>query len=196
MPPSTAAEEFRDKLIAHMEFAQSYYNVEFLMSDFAIYKKSQLRGSQANTFGCEPDFNVYTGGMQSVAPPANGLRTFGGHIHVSGEMERTYMVVAMDLYVGLYCTAMGYESATRKELYGKAGSYRPKPYGIEYRTVGNGWCYDAASIFEKTMTALEKHKNIVNILQASEIDVTSLRNVIDTADVDVANIYLDRLTHV
>jgi hypothetical protein len=27
----------------------------------------------------------------------------------------------------------------RRSMYGKAGAYRPKPYGIEYRTPSNKW---------------------------------------------------------
>ena len=30
----------------------------------------------------------------------------------------------------------------RKQLYGKYGAYRPKPYGQEYRVLSNFWVFD------------------------------------------------------
>ena len=43
-----------------------------------------------------------------------------------------------DLYIML--PALRHDSSNeRRELYGQAGRFRPKPYGIEYRTPSNFW---------------------------------------------------------
>ncbi len=51
----------------------------------------------------------------------------------------------MDFYLGL--PSLVYDSATRRrEMYGKAGAYRPKSYGVEYRTLSNAWLNSAELI--------------------------------------------------
>jgi hypothetical protein len=47
----------------------------------------------------------------------------------------------------------------RRELYGKAGAYRPKPYGCEYRVLSNRWLTSSTLIgwvFRNTALALQK----------------------------------------
>lgn len=48
------------------------------------------------------------------------------------------VVKAMDLFLGVPSVLMD-EGEERKQLYGKAGAHRPKPYGVEYRTLSNFW---------------------------------------------------------
>jgi hypothetical protein len=44
----------------------------------------------------------------------------------------------MDLFVG--CPMIEFDKDTgRRELYGKAGAFRKKSYGVEYRTASNAW---------------------------------------------------------
>ena len=109
-------------------------------------------------FGCQPDFSAYT--LQEKAPtlPDGDRRRFaGGHIHMSlgdknlsrpnawpkdePNMSQAAAAVIMDYLAGLSSVAMigavhGKGEAERREFYGQAGSFRPKSYGIEYRTLG------------------------------------------------------------
>ena len=44
----------------------------------------------------------------------------------------------LDVYLGL--DSLTYDKdVERRELYGKAGAFRPKEYGVEYRVLSNAW---------------------------------------------------------
>ncbi len=99
--------------------------------------------------GCDPDFNAWTG---QVNPPPNGkslMRTGAGHIHVGWTQVENPMsevhfeecrtvVRQLDYYLGVPSILWDTDNR-RREMYGKAGAFRPKPYGVEYRTPSNAW---------------------------------------------------------
>lgn len=102
--------------------------------------------------GCDPDFNAYTS-KENEAPDQNALfRTGSGHLHIGwtegmdindpGHREACEMFVKeLDVYLGAPMAYLDNSKASRKRrlLYGKAGSYRPKSYGVEYRVLPNSW---------------------------------------------------------
>lgn len=112
----------------------------------AVFSDSELNNEHARRFGCDPDFNAWT--LQEnrrdddVDP---NLRSCGGHIHVGVDdwnMEhKINLVRAMDLYLGIPSIRLdnGIEGTRRRQLYGKAGAFRDKVYGVEYRTLSNFW---------------------------------------------------------
>lgn len=105
--------------------------------------ESELQTHEAWIFGCDPDFNVWTGRM-NPKPHAEDekLRSAGGHIHVGmrslGNTEKILLGRALDLYVGVGLSLVDPDKR-RRELYGRAGAIRFKPYGLEYRTPSNWW---------------------------------------------------------
>jgi len=103
----------------------------------------------AKELGCVPDYNAYTGD-ENPAPNGNvNFRTGSGHIHLGWTQdmdlkEPTHIEACMmlgrqmDFLVGLpslLCEGPN----KRRQLYGKAGAIRIKPYGVEYRTPSNFW---------------------------------------------------------
>ena len=111
----------------------------------AMFDRDQLDTPEAMMFGCDIDYNVWTG-KPNPRPVAKGeylfLRTCGGHEHVSwsnptGE-ERKALIKALDLFEGVPSVLMD-DDSRRRLLYGKAGAYRPKMYGVEYRVLSNFW---------------------------------------------------------
>jgi hypothetical protein len=110
------------------------------------YMKEQP--AEALELGCDPDFNAWTG-MANVKP--NGerpMRTASGHVHIGWGENLTQdlchesmcqaAVKQMDFFLGL--PSLAYDNDTlRREMYGKSGCFRPKSYGVEYRTLSNAW---------------------------------------------------------
>lgn len=124
------------------------YRLDIVPSMF--FTMGQLKHPQAQEVGCEPDYCVWTR-MPNESPKMNPvmekLRTASAHIHVSflvndelpaDIMAREAVVKAMDITIGLPSLVLD-EDKTRRQLYGKAGAFRPKPYGIEHRVASNFW---------------------------------------------------------
>jgi hypothetical protein len=102
----------------------------------------QLQDPRAHVFGCDPDFNVWT--LQPNPRPHcdNPLfRSAGGHVHVAfkgSNVDKIILGRKLDLFLGLWSVTKDTDTQ-RKQLYGKAGAIRFKPYGIEYRVLSNFW---------------------------------------------------------
>ena len=127
------------------------------------YTIEELRsfGPDAFIFGCDPDFNAYTG-EQNIPPEASStLRTAGGHIHVGyddpNEGSAQQIVRAMDLFLGVPSVLID-KDTRRRGMYGGAGCLRYKPYGVEYRTLSNFWIFSEERIrwaFRQTVAAID-----------------------------------------
>lgn len=104
--------------------------------------------AEAKILGCDPDFNAYTGGVNEKPQADLPMRTASGHVHIgwgNGMSEHDdhcrAVAIQMDFVLGL--PSLFYDSDTRRRsMYGKAGCYRPKSYGVEYRTLSNAWLLD------------------------------------------------------
>ena len=115
------------------------------------FKPKDLLSPQAQTIGCEPDYDAYLGGKMRIAPnmAANNIRTCGGHIHLGGDFQCPDFVAALfaELFIGLAGdTVYPDRDDPRQQWYGQPGVFRPKPYGIEYRTPNNRWAFDRADV--------------------------------------------------
>ena len=126
------------------------------------YDRDQLMTPQAMEFGCDVDYNSWTGEVNPRPRPRGGRRSAGGHVHVGVEADAASLFAvgrAMDAFVTVPLMLVQDKVQRRMEierraLYGKAGAVRLKPYGLEYRTLSNQWTfndqliefvYDAAS---------------------------------------------------
>lgn len=149
------------KMISHLDKQVSPNKL--LLRSSADFPFEELADDEAMQFGCDPDFNAWTVSRNvfSIDVAFNSLRSCGGHIHVgtkNGQPKvlaedetgfgRLRLVKMMDLFVGIPSVVLDPDktAARRRELYGKAGCHRPKPYGVEYRAVGNFWTRSPDSV--------------------------------------------------
>lgn len=104
---------------------------------------------EAKILGCDPDYNAWTERMNPV-PDADGkmYRTGAGHIHIGwtegqeldNDMRKIGAALARELDATVGVASLLWDNdRKRRTLYGKAGAFRPKHYGMEYRTLSNKW---------------------------------------------------------
>lgn len=151
--PASSAEEFADNVETVLEELKKYtggylhvFEDSVIFSD-AVYKAQSDKGKE---LGCDPDYCAYTGGInKSPVPNPISFRTFAGHIHVGWgkDMDITdpghfadAIAVAkqMDWSLGVPNVVMN-PNSKRRVLYGQAGAFRVKSYGMEHRTPDNSW---------------------------------------------------------
>lgn len=182
--PANNLEQFTHHIKAVLEqgrdvLAQHQLDVIREMSSH-IFDEETLwgAGEAAFVFGCEPDFNGWTGRVNEFPQDVNPmLRTAGGHLHVGyGHLERVKkstnrnIIQMCDYLLGLPSVLMD-KDTQRKELYGKAAAMRHKPYGTEYRTLSNfwlfsdeliAWAYEGARASYERLGELEVFKDTVS----------------------------------
>ena len=162
IPPCDSYESFAAEVQRTMQMVKDILpqNLHYDTSSAVSFPSDELNCEQAWVFGCEPDFNAWT--MEENPKPHSpdkNLRSAGGHIHVGSNLaiaDPINVIRAMDLFLGVPSTQL--DSGTlRRELYGKAGAFRPKEYGAEYRTLSNFWIFSPNLIkwaYEGTQRAL------------------------------------------
>jgi len=143
IPPAKTGKAFREGIDVALNYIQQIIPQDLSVWAFPSAKVDgkYLQTENAQLFGCEPDFNAWNQGSINPRPDADGnLRSCGGHIHVGYEepdMEANLnLIKAMDIFIGLPSVLQEPDNE-RKTLYGKAGAFRWKSYGVEYRSVSN-----------------------------------------------------------
>lgn len=173
---------------------------------------------EALELGCEPDYNAWAAGVANPRPNAStSLRTGAGHLHIGWDKDIPVdhpdhiavccdFVKTLDLYVGLASIIID-PDPTRRTLYGKAGCFRPKSYGVEYRTPSNAWLRNAPArrfIFTALRMAIDaqlrngrvKHdydsyvSHAVGIQAEKKDNHYNLERIINQSDVSTAQIIM------
>ena len=126
----------------------------------ATTEYDDLISDNSKIFGCDPDMSAWSGRKNQSPSPgkAGNMRTCGGHIHVGVDgVDKASLIKWMDILLGMPSLFMETDRKRRK-LYGKAGSYRDKSYGVEYRALSNFWAQTTDGMewaYNQTMRAVE-----------------------------------------
>lgn len=110
--------------------------------------------------GCDPDFNAYLNGAVNPRPtppendPRGVMRTGGGHIHIgvissdkhnlfdihhqNYMLNCSYFIRNLD-HILMHLSKKWDTNEERRLMYGAPGAFRPKKYGVEYRSLSNEW---------------------------------------------------------
>lgn len=189
-------------------------NMEFAIVPSCRFNGNHFRAQpeEAKELGCTPDFNAYS--LEENPKPDNKttMRTAAGHIHIGfcegadpsdpEHMTRcATLVKQLDVYLGI--PSLLFDSDTRRRsMYGAAGAFRAKPYGVEYRVLSNAWLLTDARkewVFNQTVKAvrdLMAGKRGQEILVGNEKGIYSLNNhnpvsyAINRSDIYTAKYYI------
>jgi len=149
------------------------YNLEAV--PVAHFSKEVMEAAprEALELGCEPDFNAWEGGRANPTPNGDvDFRTAAGHIHIGwtegidindvGHVEACILLAKqLDFYLGLPSILLDPDNK-RRELYGKAGAFRVKTYGMEYRVLSNFWLKDRSLMRWVHTNTMEAFSNLLN----------------------------------
>ena len=177
IPPANTAIEFHEsisKMLSYLKEEMQKNNLECKYNSSELFEQKILEQyPQAYAFGCEPDYCVWT---KTVNPSPEfprvwkeypnksrakndeityEPRTAGYHIHVSylvdnqssSLADKELFVKAQDLFLGVPSILLE-KSNIRRKYYGRAGAFRPKEYGHEYRVLGSALLSDNSHINE------------------------------------------------
>lgn len=177
IPPASSADEYVAHIQAVMQKSLEYLpNLSFSKLSCIVFPKEQMGDPRAFIFGCEPDVNAWTGEINKrPEPPHEFMRSAGGHIHVETKEDPFDVVCAMDLYLGVPSILMD-KGEDRRKLYGKMGACRPKPYGVEYRTLSNFWIFDEKYIRWVWNQTERSINNKINVFESRDLIFEAINN--------------------
>jgi len=148
IPPAKTCSTFIKNIREVMAAGEEKLGNGVVFSNLSCLKfpEKELEHPLANRFGCEPDYNAWTGKVNEKLDEVTNIRTAGGHVHLETELDPNLMGRALDLYLGIPSLIMDKKGEPRRAKYGKAGAIRYKPYGLEYRVLSNFWIFQSKYI--------------------------------------------------
>lgn len=148
--PASSEDEFVFNIDTVMAQLREMAGVDVVADPVAHFDPEYLKTQpdEALDLGCDPDFNAWSG-LRNPQPDVTApFRTGSGHVHI-GWMEPSpvddYHVEDCRAFVRQLDYRLGLPSLVfdpdvqRRALYGRAGAFRAKPYGVEYRVLSNRW---------------------------------------------------------
>lgn len=159
---------------------------------------------EAKELGCDPDFNAYTGLANPRPDGTRNFRTGAGHVHIGWGADIpienaehfeicSSFVKMLDVTVGFFMTYID-RDPRRRELYGSAGAFRPKSYGVEYRTPSNVWLTNKdrrRMMWSMMNLAITAKRNGFSAEKATGLTEQQIVDIINNGDYETACHILD-----
>ncbi len=198
IPPTTQSMGFVMAIQNGLKYLQEQLppkHKTFIQASYRFPEKD-LDTPQAQEFGCEPDFNAWTGdvNMKPNIMEDPLLRSAGGHVIVgyknpNEDLSRAF-IRELDLYLGIPSVLLDKDIA-RKKLYGKAGAYRVKEFGVEYRTLSNFWLA-GPELIEWVWYSVHKCVQHTNMKEFRHIEFANeIQQTINCADRSMAKLLVE-----
>ena len=145
IPPTIDAKSFNREINIALELITeraNKLNLNLAINSSGIFKEEELQHPAAKAFGCSSDFNAWKKQINKKPSANTFLRTCGGHIHIGYDNPKLNsnleIIKAMDLFLGVPSLFLD-DDVERRTMYGKAGCFRNKNFGVEYRVLSNFW---------------------------------------------------------
>lgn len=192
IPPARNKAEFKRSIYIAISYIDDYLtdrciNVR-METDFMVTLSEEQRNNiKSMEFNCNPDYNAWN---NKYNPPVTNIgkhRFSGGHVHIGARFdspdEVIRLVKRLDYYLGLWSVSQCKdEEIERRKMYGRAGDFRPKLYGLEYRVLSNFWIFDSNfidEVYDRTMMAVKDKLNIDNQIDYFKDDIIDCINNVD-----------------
>jgi hypothetical protein len=197
--PSDNESEFLNSINKGKDYVKSLLpeNLGLTYLPSARLLDEELQSTCAKTFGCEGTFNAWLREMNpSPSSTDKNLRSSGFHLHFSygNDVDTPIdeaIVKACDLLLGVPSVLIEPKN-NRRELYGKAGECRFKPYGVEYRVLSGYFAKDDKLIkwvFNQAMSVIDFiNKQGVEVLDNQQQTIIDcINNYDDVAALNLIN---------
>lgn len=145
IPPVTSKTKFLGNIMKSKNYLKEALAKKDLSTAFvpaARFTEDQLVTETSREFGCDPDSCAWRDAETNriIDAQESNLRTAGFHVHIGYDkpdnMTSMELMKFFDTFVTLPALLIEPDNE-RREIYGKAGAFRIKPYGMEARTLSS-----------------------------------------------------------
>lgn len=194
--PSNSCDEFVTNILTVMKELKKRLPVDVTLAvvPTAEFGKEYIdtQPEIAKELGCSADLNAYTG-LANTKPNADvPFRTAAGHVHIGWTEHQDIhdeghfalccdLTQVLDLYLGVPSVLLDPDTK-RRSLYGAAGAFRCKEYGLEYRVLSNFWLKSKATIEWVYKQVIAAVKAFLEGFRVSDVSAAAIQQAINASN--------------